>query len=39
MLPAGQREELHAGLAEVVDRFGGVVETDLVTVLVMGRRG
>jgi trans-aconitate methyltransferase len=38
MLPAEQRAQLHAGLTEVVDRHGGVVETALGTVLIMGRR-
>ena len=38
MLPVARREELHAGIGEVVDRHGGVVATDLETLLTMGRR-
>jgi SAM-dependent methyltransferase len=38
MLPAGRRAALHAGIAEVVDRYGGVVDTALETALIMGRR-
>jgi SAM-dependent methyltransferase len=38
MLPDEQRDELHAGIAEVVDRRGGVVETALATILTMSRR-
>lgn len=38
MLAAQPRDELHARIAEVVDRHGGVVESALQTVLTMGRR-
>ncbi|MDT5038842.1 MAG: hypothetical protein QOE03_4027 [Micromonosporaceae bacterium] len=38
MLPAARRERLHAGIAEVVDRRGAVVEVRLGTLLTMGRR-
>jgi SAM-dependent methyltransferase len=38
MLPAGRRERLHAGIAEVVDRRAGVVEVRLDTLLTLGRR-
>jgi SAM-dependent methyltransferase len=38
MLGAGRRERLHAGIAEVVDRRGAMVDVRLTTFLTLGRR-